>query len=40
MFQWGIPISPTPISPTLVLPTPILSSLKFYLIPVSPTLDF
>ena len=32
---WGIPILPTPISSTPVLPT-----LKFYLIPVSPTVDF
>ena len=30
---WGIPISPTPVSPI-----PISPALKFYLIPVSPTL--
>ena len=41
----GIPISPTPVSPTPVLPTPISPTLisptlKFYLIPVSPTIDF
>ena len=36
----GIPISPTPISPTPISPTPVSPTLKFYLIPLSPTLDF
>ena len=41
----GIPVSSTPISPTPILPTPISPApvsptLKFYLIPVSHTLDF
>ena len=44
-YQRGIPILPTPILPTPVShtpisPTPILPTLKFYLIPISPTVDF
>ena len=40
-FIWsGIPILPTPILPTPILHTPDSPTLKFYLIPVSPTVDF
>ena len=36
----GTPILPTPILPIPISPTPISPTLKFEIIPISPTLDF